>query len=168
MTLVVGIDPSSAKLAVVMTSSSKGKFVTVTRKLPKDHTKGCGQAYGFIDELLCEMEERYEDIQVFLEKPVMGVGGAQSTIFQSQIGGAVMAAASRRDVPLRMVNNQSWKKRVCGRGNITKAEVAERMVGIWPELVEHAGKDQDLIDAGAINLFGWHVLTLKKRLRRTR
>lgn len=169
MTLVVGIDPSSKKLAMVMSQSKKGSFSTNVKKLSQDHTLACGQAYEHVYELLGElMDDVDEEVHVYMEAPIMGMGGAHPTIVQSQIGGAVMAAVSRRHTPLTLVNNQSWKKRICGRGNINKAEVVERMTEVWPDLVEFAGKDQDLIDAGAVNLFGWHVLTLRKRLGRKR
>lgn len=167
MTTVVSIDPSSRKLAVVVTPRPR-KFTVAVKKLSENHVLGSGQAFSFVDDLLRKVLRSDDNVVVYLERPVMGRGGAHSTIVQSQISGAVMAAASRLGVPVTMVNNQSWKKRICGRGNIDKAEVAARMATIWPELVAEAGKDQDLIDAGAINLFGWHALTLRKRIRRTR
>jgi len=104
----------------------------------------------------------------YLEAPVLGIGGPGPTISQAQIGGAIMAAAEEYGVPLTMVNNQSWKKRVCGAGNINKEEVAKRMKDIWPDAVKLANGDQNAIDASAINLFGRKALALKVRIMKRR
>jgi Holliday junction resolvasome RuvABC endonuclease subunit len=160
---VIGIDPSSVKVAAVISSQAKSNFSVVTKKLGRDHTLGAGIAYTFLQDLIRGIDD---EVLIYQEAPIMGIGGAQPTIFQAQIGGALMAASANEGVPLKLVNNQSWKKRVCGRGNINKEEVVERMTTVWPELVEYAGKDQDVIDAGAVNLYGWHVLTLRDRVRR--
>lgn len=167
--IVMGIDPSSRKLVAVSSRGPKSSFRIDTRKLSEDHVLGAGQAYEWMDQISGEIIDGLDDdLCVYLEAPVLGVGGPRATITQSQIGGALMAALSRRRVPVTMVNNQSWKKRVCGRGNIDKKEVAARMASIWPDLVKEANGDQDVVDAGAINLFGWHVVKLRSRLTRGR
>lgn len=166
MTRVLGIDPSSRKLAVCISRSRKGEFELVAKKLAANHADGSQQAYAFMEYLIHEQLQEDKDLHVYLEKPVMGVGGPQATIVQAYISGAVMAAVRWANIPLTQVNNQSWKKRVCGRGNINKAEVGVRMLEVWPELIERADGDQDFIDAGAINLFGWHVLTLREKIKR--
>lgn len=163
---VVGIDPSSAKLAMVTNYLPFGEFEAFKVKLDKDHWLGCQQAHDTLLIHLATMQSEGWDPFVVLEAPVMGVGGVWPTIVQSQIGGALMAAISKREVKHRLCSNTTWKKRILGRGNIPKPEIAGKMSEVWPELVEEAGKDQDLIDAGAINLYGWHVLGLKDKLSR--
>jgi ribosomal protein L31E len=79
-----------------------------------------------------------------------------------------MAAAEEYEIPLTLVNNQSWKKRVCGAGNINKEEVAKRMKDIWPEAVKIANGDQNAIDASAINLFGRKALALRVSIMKRR
>ncbi len=164
--MVIGIDPSSAKLAVVSSTRGREQFDYHVSKLSMDKTEAAGQAFVYMRDYFQLLLDGGWEPYVFQEAPVMGRGGAHATVVQAQVGGAIMAAASVSKVPLRLVNNQSWKKRICGNGGINKEEVAARMRDIWPELLEHAGKDQDMIDAGAINLFGWHVLALQDRLRR--
>jgi len=123
-------------------------------------------AFDFLTKTIrFERETTDNEVYVYQEAPIMGVGGPRATIVQAQVGGALMAAAVRLNAPFFLVNNQSWKKRVCGKGNIPKDQVAVRMAEVWPTLIEHAGKDQDLIDAGAVNMFGWHAIDLKARLR---
>jgi hypothetical protein len=89
-----------------------------------------------------------------------------------------MAACVQAGVVVKLVNNQTWKKRALGNGNINKAEVRKRIKEQWPTLYEKAPimtkgefkgfPDQDLLDAGGLNLFGWWNVDLVSRLRKRR
>jgi len=182
---VGGIDPNSHKLAIVETRRS-------AQKKPFLHTFDLGQG-AYEDRCNAAFEAVYIWSQgveerdgvaprLFLEEPVMGVGGPGATIPQAFVEGAVMAAAAQAGAEIRLVNNSSWKKQVLGNGNINKKEIAGLVKDIWPELYdkvpvindtsvtpEWRGKpDQDLIDAGCINLFGWQRVLLMERLANRR
>lgn len=154
-----GIDPSTVKLASVIKSGAQ--FHVVVRKLPKDRNLACLRAYEFAQGIIAEYGEH---IQVYMEAPIMGIGGPGATIPQAQVGGAVMAGFMASGVAVTLCNNSTAKKRVCGRGNVKKDQVKEAMMGVWPELVYRADGDQDVIDAGMICLFGEHAIRLRAKI----
>lgn len=164
MTIVVGIDPSSKKIALCVSSEV---FQLDVIRLPAGMYLATGAAYRevslFLDNLV-----HYDKVSVYMEAPLVGVGGVYSTIVQAQVGGAVMAAVknSLRPTPLHMVNVGTWKKQVVGNGQSKKPEVAEWLEKNWPEAYHEAAGDQDLIDAACINRYGvLHERMLGKRIR---
>lgn len=165
--IVVGIDPSSHKLAAVVTDGDK-IIDTLTIKLRDDKQIACGQAFRWIQECIIDPHNMMMEGHIYMEAPIMGVGGPGSTIPQAQIGGAVMAGAAVLQVSLTLANNQAWKRQVCGKGNIRKDQVAGAMLTVWPELVHRVGADQDLIDAGAINMYGRRAVRLRAKVVRHR
>lgn len=117
-----------------------------------------------MSEFLYNIKER-DGVQpvVYLEEPIMGVGGPGATIPQVYVQGAVMAACSEWETKVHQINNSTWKKRICGNGNIAKADIPGVMKDVWPELYLAAKDQQDLIDAGAIHLYGvWHQDLMNK------
>lgn len=178
---VLGLDPSSLKLAAVVTSAPKRDKPTlhVTHFEFEEYERKCEEAFDWTFDLLMEIRERDDQPPaVYLEAPVMGVGGPGATIPQAYVSGAVMTACAQAGARVKLVNNQTWKKRAMGAGNLNKVQVRERMYEVWPELValipimekgEFKGfPDQDLIDAGGLNLFGWWNAQLVERLRKRR
>lgn len=169
---LMGIDASSGKIAIITTIDKKQKkpharVIKLSTGSNKAHSRGAGEAFRFVAEHIYNVKEDFDLTPVvYLEAPVVGIGGPGATIPQAYIEGAIMAAAHENLCELMLVNNKAWKKRVCGNGNFNKGEVADAMKDIWPELCEVVGKDQDLIDAGAINRYGYYVLDVKNRLRR--
>lgn len=182
----IGIDANSHKLALVWKREGSNRPFMKTFYLTEgDSVKASGEAFRHLSEffiLACDAGEFVsKTTRVWMEAPVMGVGGPGATIPQAYVEGAVMAWAAEFSMKLTLVNNQSWKKSVLGNGNINKLEVTNRMKEVWPELVEKApiitaaqwsggpknAPDQDLIDAGAVHLFGEkRALLMKKILRR--
>lgn len=151
MTIVLGIDPSSKKLAFCLTDSVRDKIFTLTTiSLPAGALQATGAAYRGAFSFF---QKNKEDLVVYMEAPVVG-RSVGPTIIQSQVGGAVMAAAENARVPLYLVNNMTWKKIVIGKGNAKKEEVAEKLREIWLEAYAASSGDQDLIDACAVNRFG--------------
>ena len=167
---IVGIDPDTVRVTVCVTKHAGQKKPEIFKFLLNsnhDHIVGCGEAFRQVGSFLYELAQDGM-VCAYLEAPVMGQGGPGPTISQAQIGGAIMAACEEYGIPLTLVNNQSWKKRVCGAGNINKEEVSKRMKDIWPEASKMANGDQNAVDAAAINLFGRHALALKFRIMRRR
>lgn len=178
---VVGIDPDTYRITLVVTHAEEPKRPIVVRfplDSDRDHTVGCGAAFQQVGYYLYSLYEDHGHYPyVYLESPVLGATrNVSGTIAQAQIGGAIIAAAIEYGCKVTLVNNQSWKKRICGSGNINKEEVANRMKDIWPELWKDARRhpvkpydyDQNALDAGAINLFGRGNLELKARIIKRR
>lgn len=153
MTLVFGIDPSSKKLALCITDglgeTDKPELHKIN--LPAGVYRATGHAYR---EVFSCLEHYPADQQkIYLESPLVG-RSAHATIVQSQVGGAVMAAAENCGVPVYLVNVSSWKKRVVGNGRAQKPEVARWLQKFWPAAYNLCSGDQDLIDACALNRYG--------------
>lgn len=164
---VIGIDPSSKKIAICITASYSD---TETPKLevinlPAGAFQATGAAYREVFYFLQSIPSG----QIYQEAPVVG-RNAYSTIVQSQVGGAVMAAAENLKVwSFHFANVNSWKKQVAGKGNLGKPEVAEALQRIWPEAYDLCNGDQDLVDACMINRFGVrHQRVIAAALMRSR
>jgi Holliday junction resolvasome RuvABC endonuclease subunit len=154
MHTVIGIDPSSKKLAIVVTRTFDKKEVpqVFKHKLSDDINAATGEAYSHIIDLMrivyCGCP-----VSVYLESPMMGVN-PHSTIVQTQVGGAVMAAFWNERVDVCLVNNKEWKKVMCENGNIKKELIPAVLERIWFPAYTQAQGDGDLIDAAMINRFG--------------
>lgn len=161
MVYVLGIDPSSKKLAFCLTEVEHDNILTLTTiSLPAGALQATGAAYRGAFSFF---QENKHGLRVYMEAPVVG-RSIGPTIIQSQVGGAVMAAAENVGVPLYLVNNMTWKKRVIGKGNAKKEEVAEKLREIWLEAYAASSGDQDLIDACAVNRFGVRNQRLAKAI----
>lgn len=148
---VIGIDPSSKKLAFC-TTGFFGQYRLPEMKytgLPEGVLHAAGAAF---EEAFLFFQDN-SDAVVYMEEPVVG-RSAYSTIVQAQVGGAVLAAASKAGMEFHLVNVGTWKKQVVKKGNAKKEEVAFWLKENWPEAYTLADGDQDLLDASAINLYG--------------
>ena len=145
--LVLGIDPSSKKLAVVYSVLGKENEVKFkTKKLPQEKPEACSIAYewlkGFIEDIRGDIPTK--DIYVFIELPVLGRGGAGSTIPQAQINGAILAGAFSTGANVVPVNNVRVKKEVIGKGNANKDAIKAWLSVAWSGLYKFIHEDQDL------------------------
>lgn len=182
---VGGIDPNSHKIVIVETRriDKVRPFVHQIELGHGDYEVRVSAAFDFIVDFCIKVHERdglYP--RLFLEAPVLGVGGAGSTIPQAYVSGAILAAAVQGGSQIALINNQTWKKRVTGNGNCNKMAVSEWVEENWPLLYERTeiiedsrhpvdlrGRaDQDVIDAGCINLYGWRHVKMVERLWRRR
>lgn len=151
---IIGIDPSSKKLAFCLTEGASSP-VFYKKSLPEGVLHAAGDAFegAFLFFL------KHEDAKVFMEAPLVG-RSAYSTIIQAQVGGAVLAAASKAKLPVELVNVSSWKKQVIGNGRAQKPDIQEWLRKNWPDAYNHAQGDQDLMDAAAINRYGYQHVRL--------
>lgn len=159
----LGIDPSSVKLAFVW--EEDGALRMKTMALPSEAlwVARCAVAFQLVGKFLDEYDVR----SVYVEAPVMGAGGPGATIPQALVTGSILAACGEYGVPFsKLVNNQSWKKKVMGRGNINKEEIALEMKTVWPKASRMAKGDQDLIDAAGIYKFGVAYNKLRRKFIR--
>lgn len=178
---VLGVDPSSQKIAVVESSAKSRDKPTLhaTHFELEAHEEKVNEAFDFAFDLFYSVRER-DGVppRVFIEAPIQGVGGPGATVPQAFVTGAIMAAAGQAGVPIKLVNNQTWKKKGLGKGNINKDQVRALIKELWPTLYnmvpimdkgEFKGlPDQDLIDAGGINRYGWDYVEMIERIKRRR
>lgn len=175
-----GVDPDTVRITVVTGSRADPEIFRIPLDPGSGHTKSCGLAFRGLCEFIGEEKQQAgKNPIIYLEAPVVGQGGPGPTISQAQIGGSLMACAEEMQTSLTLVNNQTWKKRVTGHGNINKDQVNEWMKDNWPEIYKAAKghlplcgagpkRDQNIIDAGAIYLFGIFNYELKKRIIKRR
>lgn len=159
---IVGVDPSSKKIALFIWRDDEWEAATITTKI-QDRAKALAELQKDLEEYLLNLES--DETYFFVEQPLMGRGGAHATIVVSQVQGIVMACSvecgSDSTYP---VNVQTWKKVIIGRGNVGKPEVREWLGAHESDLAEMAGGDQDLVDAACIALYGREIITRSERI----
>lgn len=113
-------------------------------------------------EYFCQLPRPFA---VFIEQPLMGRGGARSTVVQAQAASSCHLAAVRSGASgIYEVNVQSWKKAVVGRGNANKDDVRAWLRESHPEWFALCDGDQDRVDAACINLYGHQLVERGTRL----
>lgn len=168
MTLILGIDPSAAKIAAVAVETLTGTFVVKAGKLyPKGTTKqtpeSIGQALHFMRDFLQEIDPMVGSTQplAFVELPLGGRGGLTTTIKQAYVGGIVRACLVEAGFAVYDANVSAWRGRFLGvktgKGrttNILKQETAKAVEVRDPKLYRLVSHDGDLTDAAGIALYG--------------
>lgn len=150
-TIVVGLDPSSRKLALVYASfGNQDDLRSKCYELPKDVIPALALAHKVTYHFVKTWVDRGYKVVLYIEEPVVGRGGAYATIKQSKVHGACIAGATAAGAHCAAVNVSTWKKIVVGKGNASKVQVAQYVRKQWRILSKLAGPDQDLIDAGCI------------------
>jgi Holliday junction resolvasome RuvABC endonuclease subunit len=169
MRIVIGIDPAATHLAAVILGGPK-PYQLVTRTMPKDAVLRCAAAYRWTRRLI-RLFPLADDIVVAVEEPVIGKpgrAGANGTLPQAKVHGAILAAGSMAAVTVIPINNSQWKKRIVGKGNASKAEVNQFVKRTAPKLWAEAKGNQDLCDALCIAQHGLYVVKLREKIDRTR
>lgn len=161
-TAIIGCDPSSKKLASVITRDDvlwdTQAFWVRNPNRKAEIPLACRNAYVYVRTLINELHDLGDDIYIAVEEPLLGRGGPQATIPQAKVFGAVMAAASiYPEVHIISTPVPTWKKYYTGKGNSGKQEVAHAVMLYWPALYEQIKTDQDLLDAAAINRYAASV-----------
>lgn len=163
---VLGVDPSSKKLAGIATPTSGNAepltwLVKLSDKL--DIELRCLQAFWASRAVTERIRRRYgvDEIGVFIEDPLVGRGGARATIVQSKVQGAAAAGFMAGGADwVRGGNASHVKKEVIGKGNADKDEIMAWVLDTWPEIHAAIDGDQDLADA----TMHWHhgLMTMRK------
>lgn len=166
---IVGVDPSSRKLAAIITIDDQRPKIRIEHLPAKNPTEQCDRAYGWIRKIVRDLVHAGHEVHVFVEEPVLGRGGARATIPQTKVHGALLAGAKRAGATTVLgVNNSRWKKAVIGNGNASKPQIAEGIRTIWPLVYDMAQGDQDVLDAAGINRHGAQIVEMKERIQRNK
>lgn len=162
--LVVGIDPSAAKIAIVAThpvlNVTRAKSYVLYKAKERQTPATLGKALDAMDDFLVWADtvapqgERY----AWVEDPLVGRGGVSTTMKQSFVGGVIRASLARAGFEVYGVNVSTWKKSVVGNGAAKKPAVRTSVKQKWPKVDGLIGNDGDLADAAAIALYGQSVL----------
>lgn len=162
--LVVGIDPSSKHIALVAKHP-----VTPTGMVWKGDV--CKPRKAYSPDVAAEAMYQMQDVlgQVaamstgnigrvaYVESPLIGRGGAKTTMVQSYVNGVIQACLIQAGFQVYLVNVQVWKSAVCGSGHADKADVQRVVKARWPSIGRACGSDTDKNDAAAICLYGEDV-----------
>jgi Holliday junction resolvasome RuvABC endonuclease subunit len=164
--VIVGIDPSSRKLACCITIRGREEDIDMrTFTLSMDKAEACWQAFQWLRDIIIEFRNNgYRVIFAFLEDPVSGRGGITTLRMIAETNGALMAAGRSEGIEVIKVNNSSWKKGVLGNGNTPKTKIPGLVHKLWPAAWRLAKGDADLIDAACINRFGEGVVRLRAKI----
>lgn len=163
MPVVIGVDPSSRKLAAIScVVGMEDSAVYHLKSIPVDKPTACLMAFEWARMIVGANAPHAT--HAFVELPVLGRGGPGSTIPQAQINGALLAGFQIAGSIVTPVNNSRAKKQVIGRGNANKEDIREWVEENWPSLYESIGGDQDLCDSAMIYQFGKAVLARRDRL----
>lgn len=159
--VIIGIDPSSRRLAAVANVLGETAYCVHIRELPpKLPAETCLLAYAWIRRLCHQYSEQGYEVWCYLEAPVSAgaKGGVKALLPQAQVSGALLAGAlSVRSAHIELVYIQTWKKQVITKGNATKTEIKQWASQYWRALYDDYSSDQDVLDAAGINRFGNHV-----------
>lgn len=153
-TILIGLDPSSRKIALVYTDLSLDDLHVRAFPLPQAVIPALALAYRLTRRFVRRFTSKGHRVVLWIEEPVVGKGGAYATIKQSKVHGAIVAGAVAGGAEVDTVQNSTWKKTVTGKGNNSKVQVAQWVRKNWKTLSTLAGPDQDLIDAGCIMAHG--------------
>jgi Holliday junction resolvasome RuvABC endonuclease subunit len=165
--IVLGIDPSSEKLAAVWSREGSRIGHLVTTKLSGTPAQRCTQAVQWCQLQVAELATLGQ-VYVWVEDPYVGrYVGAAIPLARAQ--GCVLAGcAIGGAVLVENVRPADWK-RITGSGAAKKDAIAAWIEREWPsvhELIQHQPKGirQDFADAGAINRHGNRVLSIASEL----
>lgn len=170
MTLIVGIDPSAKKIALV----AKETVLNVQRAESFILYKGREtQTPETIFRAMVAMREYLTAIapligdgprHAFVENPIVGRGGVTTTMKQAYVGGVIRACLVEAGFTVHEVNQSTWKAHLGantrvnkGKGKQTEHQKANvyRAVKIrWPKIEGLIAGDGDLTDAAGICLYG--------------
>jgi len=168
--VIIGVDPSSRKLAAVASVLDDETDARTHRMaLPKNKPEACLAAYNWMRDLVDTWQRDCgpnTQVFVYVEDPVFGRGGPGSTIPQARINGCLLAGAFDAGADVNMVNNAHVKKEVVGRGNANKEDIVHWLRQAWPAMYETVGKDQDLADSAMIYVYGRQVQHRVQRIKR--
>jgi hypothetical protein len=146
----VGIDVSTRHIAIACPRAKWAR--KVHRTVRGSPLTEAAELAGLARDALADRFGRLPGLFVFVEAPVLaGARNIQTTVRLAIVTGALGQALGGN---ARLVPVSSWKKAVVGHGNATKADVAEWLALHEEGLAALCGRDQDLVDATCVALYG--------------
>lgn len=153
--IVLGLDPSSRKLALVVREDRKTCHFSAVKMPDLDISQRSYAAYEAVGVFLHGLGVLPPVRHAFVEAPIVGMTrDIQSTVKQATVSGGAQAALVEWGFGVHLVAPSSWKKTVIGKGNARKDEVGPIIKREWPGLWLAVSGDQDLLDASALVLHG--------------
>ena len=121
--LVIGIDPASAKLAIVALHKEEFAYRTYAKLGPSGGPAchNAARAVGRFVQTSIPASWKSGRLLAFIESPVVGRGGVRSTMVQCFTSGAVQGVLYGLGFHTQIANVSSWKKRVVGKGKDRKS-----------------------------------------------
>lgn len=162
--LVVGIDPSAKKIAIVAACPlllvSHVEAFVLYKGTAKQTPESLGRALDAMAQFLVWADQAapHGERYAWVEDPLVGRGGVITTMKQAFVGGIIRATLVNAGFKVYGVNVSTWKKDVCGTGLAKKPDVLRCVKTQWPKVEPLIGTDGDLADAAAICLYGQSVL----------
>jgi hypothetical protein len=161
--LVLGIDPSSVKLALVAWTSETPIIAADYYLAKRSGPEACFEALGAMQDFCDSLPDQPKKV-AFLELPVQGRGGYRATVVQAYVNGVVQAWLVNEGFDVRHVNVSSWKAEVCGDGRASKEAVGQALAVRWLDAHIVCRDDQDLVDAACICLYGRIIMHRSRKL----
>lgn len=164
MALILGVDPSAAKIAVVgFVPETLSQIVRAAKTYPKGTSKqtpeSLSYALGFVSDLASEVAAVAPEGQRFayVESPLVGRGGTAATIKQAYVGGIIRGCLAAAGFKVYDAHPSTWRSGlgIKARGtDAVKAATRQYVQAEWPKAMSEIGTDVDLTDAAAICLYG--------------
>lgn len=146
MTGVYGVDIGVRSFAVVHLWDTGAQPWFETFTVPKSNRQ------RELQVLYNEVAAFNAESTLFAEEPPLAGSRNVRVAFQlNQVFGSILSAFPGHAYAVPV---PSWKKAICGRGNIDKSSVADWLRAHHPELHQQCGGDQNLVDAACIALYG--------------
>lgn len=168
-TVYIGVDPAGTRLHAVVIRGDG--FSLATRQLPSEAVVRVVAADRWIYSLVKQYRRDGASVVVAVEEPVLGLrgrAGANATLPNAKVHGALLASAMRAKAVVIPVNNMRWKKVVVGKGNAGKPQIAAFVKRTWPKLYIEAKGVQDFMDASCIARYAQYVVKARARMDATR
>lgn len=162
MGYVIGIDPSSVKIAVSVLRDGRAVH-SEWRPLPTDTASKMFKAMTYA-QMLCKKwglraEASGTDLTFIIEDPIVG-RGVYATIIQAKVHGALVAGA----VSSTLVKNcetvapSEWKKAILGKGNYPKDSIGPWLRTNWTKAFDMS-TIPDHYDSFCIAQYGHKIST---------
>lgn len=139
----IGVDYSSRKFAAVRLCAGESTIV-YSHEVPSKSFPGRMDAMVEIHHLMAEFIGMFVDDGrsipprpvMVIESPIMGISrDVQTALWMGMTAGGLVIAASDYDIKPYLAAPSTWKKQVCGKGNLRKEGVSdwlrEREPALW-------------------------------------
>ena len=167
MPLILGIDPSAKKIAIVGHETFTNTHIVKSKILyPKGTTRQTPEslaiAQTWLESVIVGIESLAPEGQRFayIETPLVGRGGISGTIKQAFVGGIIRACLSNHGFAVIDAHPSTWRSKLgirVGKGSSTldsKASARALVIATFPKAMLEIGSDADLVDAAAICAYG--------------